>query len=217
MQFVERIFKSVEVLYEGLGVSISVFFLTLIFSLPLSILVVMASRSKNFIVKKIIDIYILIMRGTPLMLQLIVVYFGPSYLFHISINRFLAAIIAFVLNYTAYFAEIFRGGLNSISIGQYEAGNVLGLTKTQVFFRVILMQVIKRIIPPMCNEFITLIKDTALAYTIAIVELFSIAQRYSNTTSSIIPLFVAGAYYLIINYLIVKLFKLAEKKLEYYR
>jgi polar amino acid transport system permease protein len=157
------------------------------------------------------------MRGTPLLLQLIVVFYGPYYLFGINLHRFGAAVLAYVLNYSAYFAEIYRGGIQSISAGQYEAAQVLGLNRRQTFIRIILPQVIKRITLPMSNEFTTLVKDTALVSTLAVVELYRVARNAAAVHVSILPLFAAGAIYLFLNYIVTRFFLWFEKKQDYYR
>jgi len=167
-----------------------------------------------------IKLYILIMRGTPLMLQLFFVYFVPSYLpgiLRFSLDRFVAAILAFSLNYAAYFAEIYRAGIESIPQGQYEAAAVLGLTKLQTFFRIILPQVIKRILPPVSNEVITLVKDTALVQVIGVSEMFRVAKNEASRISSVTPLFTAGVFYFFMNWAVTKVFDICEKKLSYYR
>ncbi len=202
---------------EGTGVAVQIFLLTLLFSLPLGLLVAFGRMSKRSYISKPVKVYQLIMRGTPLMLQLMLVFFGPYYLFKVTMNRFAATIIAFVINYAAYFAEIYRSGIESMPQGQYEAAKVLGFSKSKTFFRIILPQVIKRILPPMGNEFMTLIKDTALAYAIGVGELFRVAQTATSRTSSILPLVVAGVVYFVLNAIVEKGFVVAEKKLDYYR
>ena len=204
-------------LSQGMLVSLEVFFLTILFSVPLGLIVSFGRMSKLKIISVPVNVYMLIMRGTLLILQLIFVYFAPEYLVKLSYDRFTAAIIAFVLNYAAYFAEIFRGGIESIPHGQYEASKVLGLTKNQTFFKIILPQVVKRILPASGNEVITLVKDTALASTIAVVELFQVAQSHSSRLASTMPIFVAGVFYFILNWIVAKSFSLAEKKLDYYK
>lgn len=201
---------------EGTLVSFKIFFLTLIFALPLGFLITKAKMSKIWIVRKIINIYIMIMRGTPLILQLIFVYFGPYYIFGTSTNRMTAAVMAFVINYAAYFAEIYRGGIQSIPKGQYEAGKVLGFTKAHTFFHIILPQVIKEVMPAMGNEVITLVKDTALAQTIGVAELFRVAQTASARDFSTWPLFLAGVFYFVMNGFVSKAFDIAEDKMNYY-
>ncbi len=201
---------------EGTLVSIKIFFFTLLFSLPLGLLVAKLKQSRFWIVRKITNIYIMIMRGTPLILQLIFVYFAPYYIFSTSFDRLNAAIFAYVINYAAYFAEIYRGGIQSIDKGQYEAGKVLGFTKTHTFFHIIFPQVIKKIIPAMGNEVITLVKDTALAQTIGVAEVFRVAKTASARTFSTMPLFIAGVFYFIMNAVVSKVFEIIEKKLSYY-
>ncbi len=209
--------KLILLLCEGMVVTIQLFVLTLVLALPLGLIISFGRRSKNRIINGISGIYISIMRGTPLMLQLVAVYFGPYYVFGGKIDRFPAAVIAFGLNYAAYFAEIYRGGIESIPNGQYEAGEVLGFTKVQIFFKIVLPQVVKRILPPISNEVITLVKDTALVTAIAVTEMFKVANNEMNRIGSMQPLFVAGAFYYIMNLFIAKLFKFAENKLNYYR
>lgn len=204
-------------LLEGLGVTLKIFSLTLLMALPLGLIISLGSMSRFKIVKYPIKTLIWIVRGTPLMLQLIVFGLGPGLLGIMGMNMFVAVIIAFVLNYACYFAEIFRGGIESIPKGQYEAGAVLGLTKTQVFFKIVLMQVIKRIIPPMGNEFLTLVKDTSLANTIMIYEITWNAKRMMNSEHILWPLFYSGVFYLILCGILTLIFNYAEKKLEYYK
>ncbi len=205
------------IMLQGSVVSLEVFFLTLLFSLPLGLPVAAGRMSKNIFVSQITNVFMLIIRGTPLMLQLIFVYFAPYHLFHLSYDRFTAAIIALSINYAAYFAEIYRGGIESISQGQYEAAKVLGYTKTQTFFRIILPQVVKRIIPAMGNEVITLVKDTALVQVIGVAELLHVAQTTSSRLFSTMPIFVAGVFYFIMNWAVSVAFRLIEKQLSYYR
>lgn len=204
-------------LLEGLGVTLKIFSLTLIMALPLGLIISLGSMSKFKVVKYPIKTLIWIIRGTPLMLQLIVFGLGPGLLGIRGMNMFLAVIIAFVLNYACYFAEIFRGGIESIPKGQYEAGAVLGLTKTQVFFKIILLQVIKRIIPPMGNEFLTLVKDTSLANTIMIYEITWNAKRMMNSEHILWPLFYSGVFYLALCGILTLVFNYIEKKLDYYK
>lgn len=213
----EYIGKLINILMEGLEVSLKIFILTLIFAIPLGIIVSVLSMSKNKVVAIATKIYILIMRGTPLLLQIICIYFAPYYLFKISYNRFVAIIIAFSLNYAAYFGEIFRSGIESIAEGQWEAAYTLGFDKVKTFFIIILPQAIKRVLPAISNEVITLVRDTSLAQVIGITELFSIAQKQANFKFSIIPLLVAGLIYLIISMILTALFNYLEKKLDYYR
>lgn len=210
--------KLLLLLGEGMLVSIQIFVLTLLFSLPLGLIVSFGRRSKNLIISGLTSFYISIMRGTPLMLQLVVVFYGPSLIFHIKwSDRFWAAIIAFSLNYAAYLAEIYRGGIEAIPKGQYEAGEVLGFTKTQVFFKIVLPQVIKRILAPVSNEVITLVKDTALAWFIGVAEMLRAANNEMSRIGSMQPVFVAGLFYYVMNFMVAQGFKLLEKKLDYYK
>ena len=205
---------------EGLLVSIEIFLLTLLFSLPLGLVVAFARMSDNKIIIIITRVYISIMRGTPLMLQLMVVYYGPYYLFKVSLPkgyRFVAVMIGFTLNYAAYFAEIYRGGIESIEVGQYEAARVLGYTETQTFIKIILPQVIKRILPSITNEVITLIKDTSLAFTISVAEMFTAARAISAAQRSMMPFVVAGVFYYIFNFIVAFGMEWIENKLAYYK
>lgn len=207
-------------LSEGMIVSVEIFLLTLLFALPLGLVVSFGRMSKNILVSSLIKIYIAVMRGTPLMLQLIVVYFAPYYVFGIKISqsyRFVATIIAFSVNYAAYFAEIYRSGIESMPAGQYEAAKVLGFNKLQTFFKIILPQVIKRILPPVTNETITLVKDTSLAFVIAVTEMFTIAKQISAKEANVMPLMVAGVFYFVFNYVVAFIMERIEKKLSYYR
>lgn len=201
---------------KATGTTLEIFFLTLLFALPLGMLVAKGRMSKHKFVSTLVNIYIMIMRGTPLILQLIFVYFAPYYIFHASYDRFAAVIIAFVINYAAYFAEIYRGGIQSIPKGQYEASEVLGFTKTHTFIRIICPQVVKRIVPALGNEVITLVKDTALAQTIGVAELFRLAQNASAREFSTAPIFIAGVFYFIMNGIVSKGFDFIERKLNYY-
>lgn len=201
-------------------VTINIFFVTVIFSLPLGLLIAFGRMSSNTAVKNIVGAYISIMRGTPLMLQLIVVYFGPYYLFGIKMGtdyRLTAIFIAFTINYAAYFAEIYRSGIQSIDKGQYEAAKLLGYTKVNTFFRIILPQVIKRILPSITNEVITLVKDTAFAFTLSVMEIFTMAKAIAARETSLVPLFIAGAFYYIFNYAVAFVFDYLERKLDYYK
>lgn len=206
-------------LIEGLGVTVEIFFLTLIFSLPLGLLVSFGRMSKNAPVRTVSKFYISVMRGTPLMLQLIVVYFAPFYVFGLKIPnyRFPAIIIAFALNYAAYFAEIYRSGIESIPAGQYEAAKVLGYTKSQTFIRIILPQVVKRILPPVTNETITLVKDTSLAFVLAQAEMFTMAKQIAAKETSILPLMAAGLFYYVFNLIVAFVMERLEKALNYYK
>lgn len=205
-------------LLVGFGTTVKLFGLTLLFALPLGLIFSFCSMSKIKPISAIMKIFIWIIRGTPLMLQLIVVFFGPGLLFGWEgLDRFPAVLVAFVINYACYFSEIYRGGIESIPKGQYEAGQVLGMTKTQIFFKVVLLQVVKRIIPPMSNEIITLVKDTSLARIISVYEIIFHAQSYIKSAGLIWPLFYTAAFYLIFNGLLTVLFRQAEKKLSYFR
>jgi len=217
----EGFLKLLILLLEGAKLTVMVFFLTLFFSIPLGLLVAFGRMSKSRLISEPIKIYILLMRGTPLILQIALVYFGPYYLLpegmKINLDRFAAAVAACTLNYAAYFAEIYRGGIQSIPKGQYEAAEVLGFSKIQTYTRIILPQVVKRILPPMSNEIITLVKDTALVQTIGISELFRVATVQSSAKSSTIPLAAAGMFYLIMNWVVTEILQMAENKLNYYR
>ena len=206
-------------LIQGLGVTVEIFFLTLIFSLPLGLLISFGRMSKKAVIRNISKIYISIMRGTPLMLQLIVVYFAPFYVFGLKIPnyRFPAIIIAFALNYAAYFAEIYRAGIESIPVGQYEAAQVLGYSKAQTFVKIILPQVVKRVLPPVTNETITLVKDTSMAFTISIAEMFTVAKQIGAAQTSVVPLLAAGVFYYIFNLVVASFMEYLEKKTSYYR
>lgn len=198
-------------------VTLEIFFFTLLFSLPLGLVLAAARNSRFLPLSYLVKLFLLIMRGTPLILQLIFFYFTPFYVFGITLDRTLAAIIAFVLNYSAYFAEIYRSGIESIQVGQQEAARVLGFSKKQTFFKITLPQVIKRILPPMSNEFMTLIKDTALAQVIGVAELFQLANKSMSTYATIMPLIIAGIFYFVMNGVVSKCFDVAEKKLDYYQ
>jgi len=207
-------------LSEGMLFSILIFSVTLILSLPLGLLVAFARMSKIEAIRIPASIYISIMRGTPLMLQLMVVYFGPYYIFGIKVvdnYRIIAALIGFVINYAAYFAEIYRGGIQSIGRGQYEAAKLLGYSKTQTFMVIILPQVIKRILPSITNEVITLIKDTSLAFTISVLEMFSRAKALASSSTSMVPFVVAACIYYVFNFIVEFIMNGIEKRLEYYR
>ena len=209
--------KLMKILWDGTKVSLKIFAITLVFAIPLGILVSVLSISKNKIISKIIKLYILLMRGTPLLLQIICIYFAPYYLFKFSYKRFIAVVIAFTLNYAAYFGEIFRGGIESIPRGQWEVAFTLGFSKIKTFFIVVLPQAIKRILPSISNEVITLVRDTSLAQVIGVTELFAFAQKQANYKFSIIPLLVAGLIYLLISVILTYMFNYTERKLEYYR
>ena len=212
----EMLMKLLAQLAQGMGTSLYIFFFTLVFSLPFGLVVALGRMSKHHWLSAPVSFYILIMRGTPLMLQLFTVYFflpklvGP-------IPRLESTLIAFTLNYAAYFAEIYRGGIMSIDRGQYEASQVLGLTRRQTFIQIILPQTMKRVLLPVSNEVITLVKDTALAQTIGVAELFRVAQTASSRQFSTVPIFVAGVFYFAMNWAVAAAFARAEKKLDYYR
>ena len=196
------------------------YFLNSTFSLPLGLFVAFGRMSKNIVIRNIIKFYISIMRGTPLILQLMVVYFGPYYLLGISLPRnyrFTASIIGFALNYAAYFAEIYRGGIESMSIGQYEATKLLGYSKSSDFYENNLAAIIKRILPAVTNEVITLIKDTSLAFAISVPEMFSEAKAIASAQTTMLPYIVAGVYYYIFNYVVAFTTEVIENKLSYYQ
>lgn len=205
-----------KILFSGIGVSLKIFVLTLIFSLPLGVIVALARNSKLKLISTITKAYILLIRGTPIMLQIIFVYFAPYYIFNMTYDRFTAIIVAFVINYAAYFSEIFRSGINSISQGQREAAYTLGFDKFQTFFLIILPQVIKVVLPPISNEVISLLKTTSLAQIIGVTEMFALAQKQASYNFSVIPLCIAGVYYLILVFVISMVFSKLEKKLDYY-
>lgn len=202
---------------EGTLMSLRIFFSTLLFSLPLGLLVALGRMSKNPIINLPVRFYILVMRGTPLMLQLLFIFYGLKPIFGIQLDRVISAQVAFALNYAAYFAEIFRGGIEGIPQGQHEAAKVLGFTKKQTFFRIVLPQVVKRIIPPMGNEFITLVKDTSLAQAIGVVELLRITENWVSSAVDMTPFLIAGIFYLVMNGIVTRCFTVAEKRLSYYR
>ena len=205
---------------SGMLKSMGIFFLTLIFSLPLGLLVSFGRMSKNAVLRTIVKIYISIMRGTPLMLKLLVVYFGPYFLFGMNIGgsyRFTAIIIGFSVNYAAYFAEIYRSGIESMPVGQYEAAKMLGYSKGKTFFKIILRQVIKRILPSITNEVITLVKDTSLSFALAYAEMFTIAKQIAAKETSFVPFIVAAIFYYIFNLVVALVMERIEKKLSYYQ
>lgn len=205
---------------EGMVVTLMLFAVTLLFSLPLGLLVSFGRMAKNVVIRTIFKAYISIMRGTPLMLQLMVIYFGPYYMFGITNSpswKNSAVAIGFVLNYAAYFAEIYRGGIESMPKGQYEAAQILGYSKAQTFMRIILPQVIKIILPSITNETITLVKDTSLAFTIGIMEMFTISKALAASQTTMLPYVFAGIFYYVFNLIVAFLLELLEKKLNYYR
>ena len=198
-------------------ISLRIFFFTLLFALPLGLLVALGRMTKLKIIQWPVKAFILVVRGTPLMLQLLFIFYGLKPLFGIQLERTLAAQVAFIVNYAAYFAEIYRGGLEGIPQGQYEAARVLGFTQGQTFFRVVLPQVVKRILPPMGNEFITLVKDTSLAQVIGVVELLRVTNNWVSSSADMTPFIVAAVFYLLMNSVVSRGFSIAEKKLGYYR
>lgn len=204
-------------LLDGFKITLILFFITLLGSLPLGLVIAFGSMSKFAPLRYLTRGFVWVIRGTPLMLQIILVFYGPGLIFGVQgLDRFPAVVVAFIINYAAYFSEIYRGGIESISAGQYEAGQVLGMTKTQIFFRVILFQVIKRILPPMGNEIITLVKDTSLARVVAVSELLKSAQDIVGLHAIIWPIFYIGAFYLLFTGILTILFNKIEKKLNYY-
>ena len=196
----------------------AIFFLPLLGSLPLGLGIMLLRRSRSRPISGLTQVFIAVIRGTPLMLQLLVWYFGPYYLFEVSIKgwRFPAILVAFIVNYAAYFAEIYRGGVESVSVGQYEAAQVLGYSKSQTFLKIVLPQVVKRILPAMTNEFITLVKDTSMAFTLAYQEVFSLAKQISASQTSFMPFVIAGVFYFIANYAVAFAMERCEKALSYY-
>ena len=210
-------------LLEGFWGTLKLFCLTLVFSLPLGLAICLCSMSKVRLIKLPIRLIIWVIRGTPLMLQLLVIYYGPGIFLGINVwgtdnrGRFLAALIAFVINYACYFSEIYRGGIQSIPVGQREAGKVLGMSRSQIFFKITLLQLIKRIVPPISNEIITLVKDTSLARVIAVYEIIWNGQSFIKSSGIIWPLFYTGAFYLIFSGLLSLLFARIEKRLDYFR
>ncbi len=203
-------------LLKSLDQTFRIFVLTLVFSLPLGFVVAAGRMSRHKLISVPVNIFIMIMRGTPLILQLLFVYFAPFYLFGVSFPRFTACIVAFVLNYSSYFAEIYRGGLQSIDRGQHEACYVLGLNRVDEFFSVKLPQVIRIVLPSIGNEVVTLVKDTALAQTIGVAELFRAAQNASSRLFSVTPIFIAGIFYFIMNAIVSKSFDVLEKRMAKY-
>ena len=205
---------------EGMLTTFQIFFLTFVLSLPLGLIVAFGRMSKNAIIRNITKLYISVMRGTPLMLQIIVVFFGPNLIFGLSVStnyRLPATIIAFVINYAAYFAEIYRGGIESMEKGQYEAADILGFSKSQTFIRIILPQVIKRVLPSITNEAITLVKDTSLAFTISVTEMFTAAERIAAAETSMVPYAVAAVFYYVFNYAVAFAMERIEKFFNYYK
>ena len=207
-------------LAEGMVVSVQIFFCTLFFSLLLGLIVAFGRMSKHFIVRFPTKVFISILRGTPLMLQLLVIYFGPWFMFGMKISsgyKMTAVLIGFAINYAAYFAEIYRAGIEAIPVGQYEAAKLLGYNKAQTFIYIVMPQVIKRIVPPVANETITLVKDTSLAYTLSVIEMFTLTKQIAAAETSMMPFVVAGIFFYIFNLVVAVTFEYIEKKLSYYR
>ena len=204
---------------EGLGKPCAIFFLTLLFSLPLGMVVALLRMSRSKIISSIMRFFITVLRGTPLMLQLLAVTYGPYYLFGATVarNKLIPVVIAFAINYAAYFAETSRGGIESIPVGQYEAAEVLGYSRFQTFMRIILPQVIKRILPSVTNEVVTLVKDTSMAFTVSYQEMFPIGKQISNSQTSFMPFVVAGVFYYFFNAIVDYVMGRIEKRLDYYR
>ena len=207
-------------LVGGMGASLLIFVLTLLFSMPLGLAVAFGRMSKFKPLQAIVKVFIAILRGTPLMLQLLVVFFGPYYVFGWTLPRsyrFIAVILGFAINYAAYFAEIYRSGIESIPKGQYEAASVLGYNKSQTFFKIIFPQMVKRVLPPVTNEVITLVKDTSLAFVLTYEEMFTVAKQIAAAQTTNMPLFVAGVFYFVFNAVVAFAMERIEKKLSYYR
>jgi len=214
MSFIEITIR----LLQGFKITCQIFALTLIFALPLGLVISFGSMSKVKLLKYLVKVFVWIIRGVPLMLQVFIVFYVPGFVFGAPISsRFNAAVIAFSINYACYFSEIFRGGIESISRSQYEAGQVLGMSKSQIFFKVIFLQVVKRITAPMSNEVITLIKDTALARVIMVVEILKVAETFAATSALIWPLFYTGVFYLVFVGILTLLFGYLEKRLDYFK
>ena len=213
----EAMLKLIVSMQDGFSATLTIFFLTLVFSIPLGMVLALLRMSKRRVVSAPVALYILIMRGTPLMLQIFAIYFAIPMLLGQNLDRMAATVLAFSLNYAAYFAEIFRGGMMSVPVGQHEACQVLGFTKMQAFFHVVLPQVCKRVLLPVSNEVITLVKDTSLANIIAVSELFRAAKNEASRTASVEPLFVAGLFYLAMNGVVTLVFSYLTKRLDYYK
>lgn len=204
----------------GIGASLVLFVLTLIFSMPLGLVICFGRMSKFRPLSMVVNFIISVLRGTPLMLQLVVVFFGPYYVFGLAVSntwRFWAAVVGFSINYAAYFAEIYRAGIQSIPVGQYEAAEILGYSRSQTFCKIIFPQMVKRVLPPVTNEIITLTKDTSLAFVLAYAEMFTLAKQVAAAQSSIAPLFVAGLFYYVFNYVVAFAMDALERKLAYYQ
>lgn len=220
MEEIMTIETMIQQLASGMVISTEIFFLTLLFSLPLGLLVCFGRMSGFRPLRWLTSAYISVMRGTPLMLQLMVVYFGPYFIFGIRISRgysLIAVFIGFAINYAAYFAEIYRGGIESMPAGQYEAAQILGYSKSQTFFRIILPQVIKRILPSITNEVITLVKDTSLAFVVSVAEMFTIAKQIASAQTTMTPFLVAAIFYYIFNLIVAVAMNKIEKMMNYYK
>ena len=220
MNWLMEIASMLPQLFDGMAVTIQIFAVTLVFSLPLGLLVSFGRMAKNPVIRWIARAYISIMRGTALMLQLFIVYFGPYYIFRIRVTndyRLWAVFIGFVINYAAYFAEIYRSGIQSMPAGQYEAAKLLGYSRFQTFFKIIFPQVVKRILPSVTNEVITLVKDTSLAFTISVIEMFTVARQLASSQVSMMPFVAAGIFYYVFNLLVAVVMEFFEKKLSYYQ
>ncbi|WP_287993487.1 amino acid ABC transporter permease [Ruminococcus sp.] len=220
MGTLEKLLDVCQKLMSGVGASLMIFFLTLLFALPLGMLIAFGRMSKFKPLSLLVKLYISIVRGTPLMLQLLVVFFGPYYLFGMRTSseyRFYAVIIGFSLNYAAYFAEIYRAGIQAVPKGQHEACEILGYSKSQKFFKIVFPQMMKNIIPAITNEVITLVKDTSLAFAIAYTEMFTVAKQVAAAQSTIMPLFVAGLFYYVFNFFVAFVMEFIEKKMNYFR
>ena len=216
----ETVMKSLMI---GFGETLKIFFLTLLGSLPLGLIISLGSMCKFKPLQALVKIIVWIIRGTPLMLQLIIIYYGPGLLLQTNIwgtgsnGRIIATLVAFIINYACYFSEIYRGGIESIPKGQFEAGQVLGMTKKQIFFKVVLLQVVKRIVPPISNEVITLVKDTSLSRIIAIQEIIYFGERFIKNGGLLWPLLFTGVFYLAFSGILTLIFGRIEKKLAYFK
>jgi His/Glu/Gln/Arg/opine family amino acid ABC transporter permease subunit len=210
----------IQQLLSGFGATLLIFTMTLVFSLPLGLLVAFGRMSRIKPLSLVTKFYISVMRGTPLMLQLIVVCFAPFYIAGIQLGhswRMYATIIAFVINYAAYFAEIYRSGIQAVPQGHYEAAKVLGYTKSQTFRKIVFPQMCKHVMPPVTNEVITLVKDTSLAFVISYTEMFTLAQQIAAAQTTVMPLFIAGAFYYVFNFIVAAVMERIEKSMDYYR
>ncbi|MCQ2486145.1 MAG: amino acid ABC transporter permease [Clostridia bacterium] len=203
---------------DGLGKTCAIFFLTLLFSLPLGMIIALLGKCKIKVISSVTRFCISVLRGTPLMLQLIAVTYGPYYLFEVSVsrNKLIPVVVAFSINYAAYFAEIYRSGIESIPQGQYEAAQVLGYSKAQTFMKIILPQVIRVILPSATNEIVTLVKDTSMAFTVSYQEMFTIGKEIANSQTSFVPFIVAGVFYYVFNAIVSFIMSKVEKAMSYY-